>query len=213
METTLERSKTRPDVFRLDRGRTRLEPLDRPSGLLGRVMFAVGRRMYGAVLTPLRVIYARAPRLAGVSQAIVWTLGGLSLPKEIGILVQVAVALENGCAFCADLAVANGIRRRLGRAKFEALAEWSHGGYEREAAESRALSEAERAAVLFAVQAARHRTSDDDFALVRAHFSERQTIEIAWTAAIESYYNTLNGALGIGSDNLAAAALRRADHP
>ena len=45
----------------------RLEPFDRPPGLLQRIAWWMSRRQLGGVMSPLKVIYARAPHLSLLS--------------------------------------------------------------------------------------------------------------------------------------------------
>ena len=47
-----------------------LSPIDQPRGLLMRIAFAMSRRQFGKVLTALKVLYARKPRLALIAQKI-----------------------------------------------------------------------------------------------------------------------------------------------
>ena len=42
----------------------RLEPIEKPRGLLMRIAYWLSRRQLGGVMSPLKVIYARAPKLA-----------------------------------------------------------------------------------------------------------------------------------------------------
>ena len=45
-------------------------------------------------------------------------------------------------------------------------------------------------------------TTDETFEALRAHFDEREIVELTWLVAVENYYNRMNRALGIGSDGL-----------
>jgi hypothetical protein len=76
----------------------RISEVDRP-GLLGRVFYKIGARLFGAVPTPERIMAHRMPLMLG--------LGGLwgtiewctTLEKGLRALVQLHVATLNGSAY------------------------------------------------------------------------------------------------------------------
>lgn len=176
----------------------RLQPLERP-GLLMRIGYWMARRQLGKVPTPFKVFYARAPRLALLSQHAVHTLERLSLDSELTELMMAQASLLNGCGFCADLHLARLVRDKLGTAKFEALAEY---------ASSPAFSERERAALAFAEQATRGRQVDDaTFRELEKHFGEREIVELVWVNALANYFNLISAPLGFESDGLAELAM------
>ncbi|MCE9600442.1 MAG: hypothetical protein K8S54_20965, partial [Spirochaetia bacterium] len=143
-----------------------------------------------------------APHLAGPSQAIRKSISKLVLDSEIRILVQILTAMRNGCAFCADLALAEGVKKKIGREKFQALGIWLSDGNKQ--LQSEQFTEKQMVALELADLIASHSVTDEAFANAGRFFNERELIEIAWVVSVESYYNALNGALGIGSDHLAA---------
>jgi len=67
------------------------------------------------------------------------------------------------------------------------------------AATSELFSESERAALEFAeaMTFSDRRVSDELFARVRTHFSERQVVELAAAVALENFRSKFNVALGI----------------
>jgi AhpD family alkylhydroperoxidase len=104
----------------------RLELIERPRSLLMRLAGWSSRRQLGAVISPLKVIYARAPALAVLSHRISRTLERkLSLDPELALLVTTQSSLLNGCGFCADLHRAQAVRARLGREKFRDLLQYA----------------------------------------------------------------------------------------
>jgi hypothetical protein len=44
----------------------RLQPIDKPKGLMMRLAFAGSRRQFGKVLTPIKVLYTRVPAMLKV---------------------------------------------------------------------------------------------------------------------------------------------------
>ena len=82
----------------------RLEPIERPKGLLMKIAYWLSRRQLGAVMSPLKVVYARSPRIARAGFGLVRAMeSGLSLDPELRLLLVTQSSLLNGCSFCADL--------------------------------------------------------------------------------------------------------------
>ena len=77
----------------------RLEPIEHPKGLLMRFAYWMSRRQLGAVISPLKVGYARAPQIGRVGYGIARTMDKLSLDRELVLLVTTQSALVNGCTF------------------------------------------------------------------------------------------------------------------
>lgn len=181
---------------------SRLAPIDRPANPLLRLAYRAAARQFGKVIAPMRVIYARKPRLLALALHVQRTLEhGLSLDPELRLLIQVQASRANGCAFCEDIALAQAVRRRIGTERFAAL-----DGFR----DSARFTERERAGLAFTEEAVRdRRVSEATFAAARAHFSETEMVELSWVAAAETYYNVQSHALGIGSDGLLALAMER----
>lgn len=177
-----------------------LAPIDRPRGLFVRLLYWMTRRRYGTTPTAFRVVYARAPALALASIAFAMILDrGLSLPKELRFLVQIASATRKGCTFCADLMLAEAVMQQLGRERFLALDDVEG---------SARFDEAEKAAVAYAYAVSDSlEVPDAIFARLRRSFDERQITELVFLCAAERYFNGLALPLRIGSDHLADAAL------
>ena len=103
----------------------RLEPIDRPASLLGRLMSFAMRRRLGKEITPARVIYNRVPRMWNVSWALLrLQMQGLRLDPELRFLVQLRAAMLNRCEFCQDIAKAFAVQQRIGLARFRDLDGW-----------------------------------------------------------------------------------------
>ncbi len=173
-----------------------LEPIDRPRGLFLRFLYWATKRRFGATPTAFRVVYARAPALAVGTLVLATVMDRfLKLPKEIRFLVQVSMATENGCTFCADLVLAEAIRSRIGKERFSDLAQFET---------SDQFDERTKAALAYgrAVCASLH-VSDEVLERVRASFSEREMTELVWLCAVERYFNGMALPLRIGNDHLA----------
>ncbi|HXK24550.1 MAG TPA: carboxymuconolactone decarboxylase family protein [Myxococcota bacterium] len=180
----------------------RLEPIERPSNLLVRLAYLVSKRQLGAVMTPMKVIYARVPRLLRATLSLVRTGDSLSLDPALKLLVATQSSLLNGCGFCADLHRAQAIQAKLGRERFRDLEDY---------AQSPHFSERERAALAYTEEITRHRkVSDATFERLRAHFSEKEIVELTWLNAVGNYFNLMAVPLGLESDDLEKLALRKA---
>ncbi len=172
----------------------RLSPIEKPHGLKLRFAYWGMRHWMGAVLTPAKVVNARVPEsLAITSSFLKFVAKGVTLDKRLWVLLGDLPSQINGCLFCEDLARAMSIREHLGlEPKLDALLSYRT---------SPLFDERERAALAYVEEATRNkRVSDETFANLRNHFSERQIVEITLLNAIQNFYNLTNLPLGIGSD-------------
>jgi alkylhydroperoxidase family enzyme len=177
----------------------RLEPIEKPKGILMRIAYWMTRRQLGKVMTPMKVVYPRMPGVLRLSYEIQkFELKGIRLEPALKFLVVTLAGQINGCGFCVDIARAMAIRQHLGMEKFNALSEYRT---------SPLFSNRERAALAYVEEATRHkRVSDATFEVLRKHFSDREIVEITWLNAVENYYNLINLPLEIESDGLCAIA-------
>jgi alkylhydroperoxidase family enzyme len=177
----------------------RLEPVEEPKGFLMRIAFWVARRRFGKVMTPMKVLLPRVPRMQKLSYEISkFETKGIRLDPGVHFMVAALVSQINGCDFCLDLAQAMGIREQLGMEKFDALPEYRT---------SLRFSNKERAALGYAEEVTRQkRVSDITFETLRKQFSEAEIVEITWLIAVENYYNLINLPLEIESDGFCAIA-------
>lgn len=180
----------------------RLEPIEKPKGLLIRIAYWMTRRQLGKVMTPMKVLYPRMPGMLRLSYEIQkFETKGIRLEPGLHFMVATLAAQINGCGFCVDLARAMAIREHLGMEKLDALPEYRT---------SPLFSDRERAALAYVEEATRHkRVSSATFEALRKHFSEREIVEITWLNAVENYYNLINLPLEIESDGYCAIVQAR----
>jgi AhpD family alkylhydroperoxidase len=175
----------------------RLEPIENPKNLLVKLAFWWSKREFGKVIMPLKVIYARKPKLMLLANKIIQMQEkSISLEPALRLLIQTQVSALNGCAFCNDISLAQAVRKKLGAEKFIALGE---------AAEEKrgVFSEKESAVIAFVNEYAKDRKiSDETFETLRRVFSETEIIEIVAMNAFEQYFNAFAVPLGIESDGL-----------
>ena len=177
----------------------RLEPIEKPKGVMMRFAYWGMRRMFGKVMTPVKVVTARIPRsLKLTSEIAKFEMKRIQLEPELHLMVVMLASQINGCGFCIDLAQAMVVREHLGMAKFNALSEYKT---------TPLFSDRERAALTYVEEITRHRrVSDATFENLRKHFNEREIVEITWLNAVENYYNLINIPLEIESDGFCALA-------
>src|SRR5262245_514071 len=102
----------------------RLEPIEKPKGLLMRLAYWLSRRQLGKVMSSMKVIYARSPAVAWPGLWIVRAMESqLALEPELKLLITTQSSMLNGCTFCADLHMAQAIQKHIGLEKFKALPE------------------------------------------------------------------------------------------
>jgi alkylhydroperoxidase family enzyme len=174
---------------------TFLPPIEKPRGLIMKLVYAMTRRRFGKVLTPLKVHSARLPPAFGSFYGRISTLDKkLSLRPELAILIRHQVARINVCEFCIDISRWLAIQASHNQAKLDALDQYDT---------SPLFSDAERAALDYVTDLTRDKKVDPNtFARLAGHFSERQICEIVWLVASEHVYNMTNIGLNIHSDML-----------
>jgi alkylhydroperoxidase family enzyme len=160
-----------------------------------RIAYAMAKRQFGKVLTPLKVVYARLPAAFGLFAARIAKLDKkLVLPTETAYLIREQVARINICEFCMDIGRAIAIKARMNEAKFDALGDY---------ATSPLFTDADRAALDYVTELTRDKkVSEAAFERVASHYSEREICEIVWLVASEHFYNMTNIGLNIHSDML-----------
>lgn len=174
---------------------TYLAPIERPQGLVMKLVYAMTRRQFGKVLTPLKVHSARLPVAFGQFYGSISKLDRkLTLPAETMMLIREQVARINVCTFCMDIGRWFTIQSSMDQKKFDALADYRT---------SPAFSQKERALLDYVTALVGDKKVDrPTFARMAAHFSEREICEIVWVIASEHVYNMTNIGLNIHSDML-----------
>lgn len=172
-----------------------LEPIEKPQAPAMRLAYAMTRRQFGKVITPLKVFCARLPIGFGIFYSKIAALDKkLQLTPETALLIRHQVARINVCAFCVDIARSMAIKTSIGLAKLDALAEYET---------SPLFTQAERAALAYATELTREKNVDPKtFARLSGFYSERSICEIVWLVASEHFYNMTNLGLNIHSDML-----------
>ena len=174
---------------------TFLAPIERPRSPIMKLAYALTRRQFGKVLTPLKVHSARLPlAFASWYQKISKLDRQLSLRPDLAVLIRAQVARINVCEFCIDIGRWVALQASMSEPKLDALERYDT---------SQLFTDAERAALDYVTDLTRHKKVDPStFARLKRHFSEREICEIVWLVASEHVYNMTNIGLNIHSDML-----------
>jgi alkylhydroperoxidase family enzyme len=173
-----------------------LDPIEKPRGLMLKLLYRLLGRQFGKVPGWLTVFSARMPLAYTTWMGKVYKLTKkLTLSPDLAALVRARVDRINECTWCADAGrwyAINNAPHNL--AKIDAINEYR----------TSPLFEAkERAALDFATELTEHKhVSPDTFETLRRHYSEREVCEINWLVATNHLFNINNLGLGIGSDGL-----------
>lgn len=175
----------------------RLEPVEKPQGMMLRMAYWMMRRRFGKVITPLKVVQARVPSSLRATYEISKMMQkGFSLNRDLQFLLHTYISEVNQCGFCIDIARAMALRESGTLDKINRLANYR---------EDPAFTPAERAALAYVEEISQTKTaSDATFAELRRHFDDKQIAEITLLNGFENFYNLVNRPLGIESDGLCA---------
>lgn len=175
----------------------RLKPIENPRNLFVKLAYWWSRKEFGKVIMPMKVIYARKPKLMWIANKIYqFQEKEVSLEPNLRLLIQTQVSFLNGCAFCNDISLAQAVKQKLGAEKFFALGDDFK-------AKAKAFNEKERAIVNFVDEYAKNgKVGDETFENLRSFFNETEIIEIVAMNAFEQYFNAFAVPLRIESDEL-----------
>ena len=109
-----------------------------------------------------------------------------SLDMQLIELVNIRASQINGCAFCLSIHIPSGRKAGLTNDRIDLIAVWREAGDIFSAGERAALSWAESLTLLPQSQA-----PDDLYEEVRAHFSEQETVELAWAIMTINVWNRM----------------------
>ncbi|NML20949.1 carboxymuconolactone decarboxylase family protein [Pseudoflavitalea sp. G-6-1-2] len=174
----------------------RLAPIEKPKSPYVKLGFWYFKRLFGKVITPAKVVYARVPSLMKVAGLFYKISNKAPLNEDLKIMIHALVSDLNACPFCLDIANAFAMKKGNSMKKLGAVHEFANNDL---------FSPSERACLAYVKEVTLHKQVPDEvFSELKKHFTEEQIIFITFLIASEVYYNTMNLALGIGSDGLCA---------
>lgn len=173
-----------------------LAPVEKPRGLMLKLLYRILGRQFGKVPGWLTVSSARMPLAYTSWMGKVDKLSKKTkLSQDTGRLIRARVDSINMCTWCMDA----GRWYLINKAphlvpKLDAISEYQT---------SPLFSDEERAALDFATELTEHKhVSPETFETLLSHYSEREICEINWLVATNHLFNIHNLGLGIGSDGL-----------
>jgi hypothetical protein len=174
---------------------TYLPPVERPRGLLLKLVYFFSRRQLGKVATPISVFSARMPggfmsfygKISRLDKQLV-------LPARIAVVIREHISASNACMFCMDAARWYAMKNSPEDVpRIDALWEYKT---------SPLFSPAERAALDYATELTTTKdVQPETFERLASFYSEREICDIIWLVASEHVYNITNHGLNIGSDD------------
>jgi alkylhydroperoxidase family enzyme len=172
-----------------------LPPIEKPEGLMMKMVYFFARRQFGEKFTPIKVFAARMPPAFGQFLGKVYSLDKkLTLPRETVMLIRGRVAQINVCPYCIDTNRYYAIKALMKEDKFNELEDYRT---------SPLFSEAERAAMDYVTELTEEKkVNPSTFARLSRFYSERAICEIVWLVASEHVSNLANIGLNIHSDML-----------
>jgi AhpD family alkylhydroperoxidase len=181
----------------------RLEPIETPPTLIMKLAYWMSRRQLGGVMSPLKVVYARSPKLGMLGYRMNQVAEkGLVIDPDLALLIETQSSAMNQCGFCHDLHLAQAIQANLGLERFKDILDFEKSPH---------FSNRERAALAYTgAITQREKVSDEIFEVLRKHYDEREIVEITWLNALSNYYNLMAVPLEIESDGFASLAEARA---
>lgn len=183
----------------------RLTPIQKPSSWLVRLGYWASRRMFGDVMDPMRVIYARFPRLLRAHVGLMRLMQSEQhLDRALVVLLETYVSRLNQCTFCADLHQASAMQEKgLSPEVHQLLAE-------EDPSQSSSLDARSRAALAYAKELTQTRdVSPETFAEAQQHFDEQALIELTWRVACTNYFNLMARPLGLSSQGFCAYVAKK----
>ena len=179
---------------------TYLSPVEKPRGLIMKMVYFFSRRQFGKVMTPIKVHSARMPLAFGSFYGKLPRLDKkLQLPSQTAVLIREQVASTNMCMFCMDAARWWVMTKQPGDlARLDALPQYRT---------SPLFTDAQRAALDYATELTRDKKVEPGtFTRLARYYSEREICDIVWLVASEHINNMTNIGLGIGSDGFCELA-------
>jgi alkylhydroperoxidase family enzyme len=185
-----------------------LPPIEKPRGLIMKMVYYFTRRKLGKVMTPIMVHSARMPPAFGSFYGKLPRLDKkLQILSQTAVLIRVQVASTNMCMFCMDASRWYVMTKQAADdlERLDALPEFET---------SPLFTEAQRAALAYATELTRDkRVEPDTFARLARYYNEREICDIVWLVASEHLNNMTNIGLGIGSDGFCELAQQTGKAP
>jgi alkylhydroperoxidase family enzyme len=172
----------------------RLDPISKPKPLIIKLAYLFSKRMFGKVLSPLLVIYARSVPIFKVATKILSADKKLSLDRKINLLIRNFVSNLNDCKFCSNAIEHLSKKEKFETQKIKELMNFRS---------SATFSAKEKAVLNYVEQISATKTATQEaFNELKHFFNDKEIVEITWVCASENYFNMQAKPLGFTSDQL-----------
>jgi AhpD family alkylhydroperoxidase len=160
--------------------------------LITRLSYRQARRSMGKVPEPFEVMAHHRKLFLGYGGLELATERSHELDQRLKVLGEMKAALMAGCEFCIDIGTFLSYRAGITERQLRELPSYR---------DSDAFSELEKLVIEYAecMTSTPVRVSDELFARLREHLSEKQLVELTSVIALENYRARFNWAFGIGS--------------
>lgn len=172
---------------------TFLSPIEKPKGLMMKLVYYFSKKKFGKVMTPIKIVSARMPLAFGMWGGKMYQLDKkLILPKAMVFLIRHQVARVNICEFCMDIGKHKAMQELMNEEKFDAISEYQ---------KSPLFSDAERAILDYVTELTKEKkVNPQTFSKMADYYSEREICEIVYLVSSEHFSNITNIGLNIHSD-------------
>lgn len=173
----------------------RIQPIEKPKGILRRLMYYYLKKEFGKVTMPAKVIYARYPKIALLIKKVFDVEKSLKLTNELEkILIRSYVSSLNGCPFCIDIAKKSALNKNLQIEKLTYLISYK---------DSDKYTDREKIILMYVEEMTKNITvTDKTYSDLKKYCDDKEIIEITYIATSENFLNRLIKPLNIGSDEL-----------
>jgi alkylhydroperoxidase family enzyme len=177
----------------MDNSQTFLPTIEKPNGLMMKLVYYFTKKKFGKVMTPVKIVSARMPLAFGIWGSKMYQLDNkLVLPKEMIFLIRHQVSRINICEFCMDIGRYSALKELVNEEKINSIDDYF---------KSPLYSDAEKAALDYVTELTRDKkVNPQTFSKMASHYSEREICEIVYLVASEHMSNLTNIGLNIHSD-------------
>jgi alkylhydroperoxidase family enzyme len=174
---------------------SRIQGMAKPNSLLTALAFRWSQRRYGKVLQPLKVAALDGNLLFAFGHMEWAQQRARTLPREVKHLARTLAAMQVNCPWCLDFGLLESQERGLDEEKLQALLDYQH---------SPLLSKQEVLVLRYAEGMSQTpvQVPDDLFVALKAHYTDRQLVELTFLIAWEQCVARFNRALGIEADGV-----------
>ena len=175
----------------------RIEGMERRRTLIARLAFFLSRRSYGRVIAPARVYALDSGLLLAVGFMEEVQEWAKQTSAPVKHLARMLVAWRIGCPWCLDFGTRTSEKLGITEEQLRALPDYEH---------SPLFSEEERVVLRYADAMTRTPVHVPDalFDALKAHYTDRQILEVTAAIAWENFHARANHALDLEAEGVAS---------